>query len=192
MPVTMVFRRSTASEEEGEYSDVSEPEMVEPVPQLETQVDSSANLTSAVNVISTFPEEDTSKVEDVKMLSESDDAEEKTDTTTMDSTDKTYTPIITDGDRQAQETMVIEKLPEVELGPITTPIDSQLHLDNCILSAPYYLPCVPPDDALKHRSVEVRNLYYGSKRNRMLCRSWQGHKLYRYTRCLAWSFRIMD
>ncbi len=94
MPVSMVFTRSAASKEGGEYSDVSEPEMVKPALQLETQVDCSANLTSVVNVISTSPEEDTSKVEDVEMLSESDDAEEKTDTTTMDSTDKTYTPMM--------------------------------------------------------------------------------------------------
>ncbi len=57
MPVTMVFTSSTTSKEEGEYSDVSEPEMVEPAPQLETEVDSSANLTSAMNIISTSPEE---------------------------------------------------------------------------------------------------------------------------------------
>ncbi len=165
MPVTMVFTSSAASKEEGEYSDVSEPEIVKLAPQLETQVDGSANLISAVIVISTSPEEDTYKVEDVKMLSESDDGGEKIDTTTMDSTDKTNAPIITDGDCQAHETMVVEKLPEVELGLITTSLDSPLHLDNHILLSTYYLPCAPPDDVLKRRSVEVRNLYYWSKTN---------------------------
>ncbi len=56
-----------------------------------------------VNVISTSPKEDSSKVEGVKMLTGLHDAEEKTDKTTMDSTDKTYGPIITDSDCQAQK-----------------------------------------------------------------------------------------
>ncbi len=42
MPVAMVFTSSTTSKKEGEYGDVSEPEMVEPAPPLEKQVDSSA------------------------------------------------------------------------------------------------------------------------------------------------------
>ncbi len=54
------------------------------------------------------------------MLSDSDDAEEKTDTTTMDCSDKTYVLIKTDGDHQAQENIVVDKTPEVELGLITT------------------------------------------------------------------------
>ncbi len=41
-----------------------------------------------MNVISISLEEDTFNFEDVEMLSESDDTKEKTDTTTMDSTDK--------------------------------------------------------------------------------------------------------
>ncbi len=40
MPVTMVFTNSAASKEEGEHSDVIEPDTVNPAPQLETQVDS--------------------------------------------------------------------------------------------------------------------------------------------------------
>ncbi len=165
MPVTMVFTRSAASNEKGKYSYVSEPEMVNPASQLETQVDSSANLSSVVNVLGISRIEDTSKVEDIKMLSESDDAEEKTDTTTIDSTDKTNAPIITGMEHQAQENIEVDKSPEFELGLITTPLHSPLHFDNRILLTAYYLRCALSDNALKHRSVEVRNLYYWSKRN---------------------------
>ncbi len=89
MPVTKVFISSAASKEEGEYGDISEPEIVDPAPQVETQVDNSANLLSAVNVLSIAPKVDTSNVEDAEMLSDSDDTQGKTDTTTVVSTDKT-------------------------------------------------------------------------------------------------------
>ncbi len=165
MPVTTVFTGSAASKEEGEYSDVSEPDTVDPAPQLETQVDSSVNLSSAVNVLGISPKVDTSNVEDVEMLSDSDDAQGKTDTTIVDSTDKTNAPIITDRECEAQKPIEVDKTPEIELGFITRPLDSPLHLENRILSVAYYLTCAPSDDALKHRSVEVRNLYYWSKTN---------------------------
>ncbi len=97
--------------------------MINPVPQLETQVDSSANLPSAGNVLSISPIEDTSKVEHVKMLSESDDTKEKTYTTTIDSTEKSDATIITDGDHRAQENLEVDKSPELELGLITIPLD---------------------------------------------------------------------
>ncbi len=62
MPVTKVFIRSAASKEEGENSDISEPETVNPGPQVETWVDSSSNLLSAVNFLSIAPMVDTSNV----------------------------------------------------------------------------------------------------------------------------------
>ncbi len=126
MPVTKVFTTSACSKEKGEYSNISEPETVNPVPQVETQVYSSANLLSAVNVLSIAPKVDTSNVEDVKMLSDSDDTQGKTDTTTVDSTDKTHAPIITDMECEAREPIEIDKSPQIVIGLITTPFDSPL------------------------------------------------------------------
>ncbi len=83
----------------------------------------------------------------------------------MKSTDKTHTPIITDREHEEKEPIEIDKTLEIELGLITTPLDSPLHLANRILSAAYYLPCALSDDALKHRSVEIRNQYYWIKTN---------------------------
>ncbi len=192
------------------------------------------------------------------MLSDSDDTQGKTDTTTVDCTDKTHAPLITDREREAQEPIEVDKSPEIEpftdhfsgcyvckhnstshtgthntikyrsynnfeeeafledltttpwniidmfdnpndaldrwkylfldvvgrhrcnypheikiiiiiiifiIIIITTPLDSPLHLDNHVLLAAYYLMSAPSDDALKHRSVEVCNLYYWSKTN---------------------------
>ncbi len=90
------------------------------------------------------------------MLSDSDDAKGNTDKRTV----KTHAPFITDRVRQAQEPIEVNKTPKIELILITTPLDSPLHLENHILSAAYYLPCSWLDDALKHRSAEVSNLYY--------------------------------
>ncbi len=113
-------------------------------------MDSSVNLLFAVNVLSIALQVDTSNFEDIEMLSDSDDTQGKTNTTTVDSTDKTHAPIITDMEREAQEPIEVDKSLEIELGLITTPLDSPLHLENRMLSAAYYLQCAPSEDACKH------------------------------------------
>ncbi len=61
--------------EEGEYRDIRESDMVESVTHDEIQIDSSAALMAVVNLNSNSPTENTSKVEDVEMVSDSENTE---------------------------------------------------------------------------------------------------------------------
>ncbi len=60
LPVTTEFTSSTTLKEDGDYSDICEPDMVESMAHDETQVDSSATLIAEVNLNSNSPTEDTS------------------------------------------------------------------------------------------------------------------------------------
>ncbi len=108
----------------------------------------------------TLKEEHTSHDNNVIMVTSDDNVDVKDmPGLTKEQVDKSCTSDLPSGTSQAPSTVASHAKPGSFCSIKNIKETSPLHLRNRILSGDYFLPCSPPDFALKHRCQEVKMLY---------------------------------